>query len=173
LAGYDFSLSEFKLSFDFLVGYWYNIIIKSLMIKKSQKNKLEKIFFNQKFLTLIGLTVIILVTFPFAKNAIKQYEINKEISDFKREIGDLRNKNADLKNFVTYLESDQFAEEQARLNLNLKKPGEEKTVIRTEAGLNPASSSESNQIFNIPGKMKAEPAIAPSNPEKWLNYFFK
>ena len=74
-----------------------------------------------------------------AKNVIKQYRINKEIKSFKNEISSLGNKNNELKNFVSYLESDQFAEEQARLKLNLKKPGEELTVIKT--GANDGSSS--------------------------------
>lgn len=144
------------------------------MIRRGKKNNFEKIFFNQKFLTLLGLTAIILISFPFAKNSVKQYKINKEISDFKKEIIALQNKNGDLKNFVSYLESDQFLEERARLDLNLKKSGEELTVIKTEAGdLNLASSSEGDSIFNIPGREKEEPSAELANPKKWLNYFFK
>lgn len=144
------------------------------MINKGKKNRLERIFFNPKFLTLIGLIVIILISFPFAKNAAKQYKINQEISDYKKDITSLQNKNADLKNFVSYLESDQFTEEQARLKLNLKKPGEDVTIIKTDGnGPQLASSSAGDQIFNIPGREKAEPSLVISNPRKWLNYFFK
>lgn len=144
------------------------------MVTKGKKNKLERIFFNPKFLTLIGLIVIILISFPFAKNAAKQYKINQEISDYKKEIAGLQNKGKDLKNFVSYLESDQFTEEQARLKLNLKKPGEVVTIIKTDgSGPQLASSSEGDPIFNIPGREKAEPSSEPSNPRKWLNYFFK
>ena len=144
------------------------------MVNRGKKNNFEKIFSNQKFFTLVGLIIIILISFPFAKNAIKQHKINKEINDFKKEIVNLQNKNTDLKKFVSYLESDQFAEEQARLNLNLKKSGEELTVIKIDAlGLNLASSSASDQIFNIPGREKVEPIPEISNPKKWLNYFFR
>ena len=144
------------------------------MVNKGKRNIFEKIFFNQKFLTLVGLIVIVLISWPFAKNAVKQHKINKEISDYKEEIADLQNKSLDLKNFVAYLESDQFAEEQARLNLNLKKSGEELTVIKTEVnGAELASSSEGDPIFNIPGRKKAEASPAASNPKKWLDYFFK
>lgn len=144
------------------------------MVNKNKKNKFEKIFFNQLFLAIIGLTAIVLISFPFAKNAIKQYRINKEISDFKQEIADLQNKNADLKNFVSYLESDQFAEEQARLNLNLKKSGEELTIIKNDAnGSALTSATPGNPIFNIPGYKKEELKQEASNPEKWFSYFFK
>jgi predicted nucleic acid-binding Zn-ribbon protein len=118
--------------------------------------------------------IIILIGFPFAKNAIKQHKINQEISDYKKEITSLQNKSLDLKKFVSYLESDQFAEEQARLSLNLKKSGEELTVIKNSPGdLSATSSSGAKQIFDIPGYRKEAEKPESSNPRKWLNYFFK
>ena len=143
------------------------------MMNRRKNNYFEKIFFNQKFLTLLGLIVIILISFPFAKNTLKQYRINKEINQLKKEISDLQNKNVDLKNFVSYLESDQFAEEQARLNLGLKKPGEELTVIKTTSDAVPTGTSSGSTIFNIPGYENAKPEAKQSNPKKWLNYYFK
>jgi len=144
------------------------------MINQGKKSGLARIFFNQKFLTLVGLAVVVLVGWPFTKNAIKQYKINKEINDFKQEIAALQNKGVALKDFVSSLESDQFVEEYARLNLNLKKPGEEKTVIKIDDnGLSQASSSIGDQIFDIPGKAKAVPDSEISNPQKWFNYFFR
>ena len=138
-----------------------------------KNNYFKKIFFNQKFLAWLGLSVIILISFPFAKSTLKQYRINKEISELKKEIGALQNKNIDLKNFVSYLASDQFAEEQARLNLGLKKPGEELTVIKMAASDTLAATSSGATIFNIPGYEKNRPVVKQSNPKKWLNYFFK
>lgn len=141
------------------------------MINWRKNNYFEK--FNQKFLTLLGLAAIVLISFPLAKSMVKQYRINKEISGLKKEIGNLQNKNADLKNFVSYLESDQFAEEQARLNLGLKKPGEELTVIKPATGEVSAATSSGATIFSIPGYEKARPEAKQSNLRKWLNYFFK
>lgn len=140
------------------------------MINRRKNNYFEK--FNQKFLTLLGLAAIILISFPFAKSMLKQYQVNKEISELKKEIFSLQNKNIDLKNFVSYLESEQFAEEQARLNLGLKKPGEELTVIKMAAGDTSAAAFSGATIFNIPGYEKARPEAKKSNPRKWLNYFF-
>jgi cell division protein FtsL len=143
------------------------------MINRRKNNYFEKIFFNQKFLALLGLIIMILISFPFVKNTLKQYRINKEIGELKQEISDLQNKNVDLKNFVSYLESDQFAEEQARLNLGLKKPGEEVMVIKTDNNKASTSTSTSSTMFNIPGYEKAKPEVKQSNPEKWFNYFLK
>jgi len=144
------------------------------MVNKKKEKNFKKIFFNQKFITLVGLTVIFLISLPFIRNAVKQYKINQEINDLKKEISSLQNKNVDLKNFVSYLESEQFAEEQARLNLNLKKPGEELTVIKygSENSSAIGTSSASGQIFDIPGYDKEKPKRELNNPEKWVNHFF-
>lgn len=165
MARPSLSLFEFKLCIASLASYWYNSIV--YMKVKRQNNYFEKIFFNQKFLTLLGLAAVILISFPLAKNKLKQYRINREVSGLKKEIAALENKNEDLKNFVAYLESDQFAEEQARLNLGLKKPGEELTVIKPVG-----AASSAVPIFNIPGYTKIKPEVKTSNPKKWLNYFF-
>lgn len=143
------------------------------MMNRREKNNFRKIFFNQKFLTLLGLAAIILISFPFAKNFLKQYRINKEISALKREIADLQDKNVDLKKFVSYLGSDQFVEEQARLNLGLKKPGEELIVIKPVSEEASSGTSSESTIFNIKGNANAKPAVKKSNPKKWLGYFFK
>lgn len=142
-------------------------------MKRSGENVFKKIFFSQKFIALAGLAVVVLIGLPLAKNAAKQYRINKEISGLKKEINGLENKNVDLQNFVSYLRSDQFAEEQARLNLNLKKTGEELTVIKFSAD-SPARSSltDGNPIFNIPGYNRGKNKPDDPNPKKWIDYFF-
>jgi cell division protein FtsL len=143
------------------------------MINRRKNNYFEKIFFNQKSLAFLGLIVIILISFPFAKNTLKQYRVNKEISELKQEISDLQNKNNGLKDLVSYWGSDQFAEEQARSSLDLIKPGEKKIVIIPATGDTLASTSSSTTMFNITGYEKAKPEVKQSNPKKWLNYFLK
>lgn len=171
MAGYDFGLLEFESCFDILADYWYNNDVKFNMVNRGRRNNFKKIFFNQKFLSLVGLTVIILISFPLVKNAAKQHRINKEIGDFRKEIASLENKNIDLRNFISYLESDQFAEEQARLNLNLKKSGEELAVIKIGDNGQARASSSGGLTFAASGKEESPREL--SNPRKWLNYFFK
>jgi len=92
----------------------------------------------------------------------------------EKEIANLENKNSNFKDLVSYLESNQFVEEQARLKLGLKKEGEDVAVIKNgldnkiENNLTATSSS----IFNIPGLDKANSVDPISNLQKWLKYFF-
>lgn len=141
------------------------------MVKTDKKYGHKNIFFSQKFLSLIGLAIIILISFPFAKNTLKQYRLNKEIDDYKKQIASLKNKGKELRNFITYLESDQFAEEQARLKLNLKKPGEEVLVIKNSALAEDATSSIGSIFFDEGKRFLGRAEL--SNPGKWLDYFFR
>ena len=78
------------------------------------------------------------------------------------------------------MNSDQFIEEQARENLNLKKDGEEVVVMRglngdaVGATANGGDNSDSadKSVFSVPGLEKAEARAEISNPKKWIKYFW-
>lgn len=76
------------------------------------------------------------------------------------EIERLEGGNSELKKLLSYLNSDQFAEAQARLNFGLKKPGEEVVVVKSN-----------DSLQGIIGSIDGEEKI--SNPSKWLKYFLK
>ena len=114
---------------------------------------------SQRFLAIIGLVFLVAIIFPLARTYSQRRLVEKEISDVKSQISEFENQNQQLKDLIAYLQSDQSLEEQARLNLNLKKPGEAVVVIegkssRTMAPQVTASSTES------------------SNLAKWWQYFF-
>ena len=132
------------------------------MIKR-QPNFINKILYNQKFLAFLGLVIIVLISFPLAKTVSQRYKIDQEIESLGSEISELENTNKDLNKLISYLESDQFVEEQARLNLGLKREGESVLVIKDSAELNKVSGTD--DIDNLNSKNL-------SNPQKWLNYFF-
>lgn len=114
---------------------------------------------SQSFLAIIGLGFLLLIIFPLAKTYSQKRLIEKEIDDVKQQISDFENKNSDLKDMIVYLQSDQSLEEQARLNLNLKKPGEEVVVIEDQA----VGLDNTNQEVDDSGT---------NNLKKWWRYFF-
>jgi len=128
---------------------------------KKKENFFHKIIFNNIFLSIIGLIVIVVISIPLAKNVSKQYEINNEVQNLKNEISDIEKKNSSLKDMLIYLESDQFAEEQARINLNYKKAGENLYVIIDE-----------NKSENIKPSFELNKNKKINNTIKWLNHFF-
>lgn len=134
---------------------------------------LKNIIFNQKFLAFLGLVILVLISIPLGANISKRNKINKEIKELEQEIKQVENKNKDLEKLINYLESEQFVEEQARLNFGLKKEGEEVAVIKGDGNTQTsASGSIKKNIFKIPGLEKNKPAKPPSNPQRWWKYFF-
>ena len=141
------------------------------MFRKSNKNFISRFLFNSKTFAFIGLVIIVLISIPLAKVTSQRYKVDQEIKELEQEIIDLEKKNIDLKEFIDYLESNQFIEEQARLQFGLKKESEEVAVIKI-------NGSEQN-IDQDKTEDKAAPATVGSdkkqtaNLQRWLKYFFK
>ena len=137
-------------------------MIKNCAMINRRGKFFSKIIYSPKFLALIGLGLVVLISFPLAKNVSKRYHLNKEIKELDKEIAEFESKNKDLKQLITYLESEQFVEEKARLNLGLKKEGEKVVEIKDDNSTTTASLREGEQ---------ADLGIF-SNLRQWWNYFF-
>jgi len=143
------------------------------MIKRNKKrNIFSSIIMHPLALTGYGLLILMLIAIPLYKNAKKQYNINKEIKELKKEIAGIEGKNTELRDLMEYLETDQFAEEQARLNLNLRKEGEAVAVIKDKDADSGANESAINNIYNIEGLSKEATVKEESNPRRWIRFFF-
>jgi len=125
---------------------------------KKSNSFFTNLFANQRFLAIIGLIFLVLIIFPLARTYSQKKMIEKQISDEQKQISDFESANQDLKEMITYLNSDQSLEEEARLNLNLKKSGEQVVVI------NDGSGQASTTSLIAPSKK--------SNLAKWRDYFF-
>lgn len=132
-----------------------------------KQNKKKNIFFGlfltPYFFTLVCLIILAAIILPVYKNALQRHEVDKEVLDLQKQIASLEAGNNDLKKLKVYLESDQFAEKEARLDLGLKMKGEQVAIIENIGvgemvdNLGQASSFEKNKN---------------SNPVKWWNHFF-
>ncbi|MFA5886733.1 MAG: septum formation initiator family protein [Patescibacteria group bacterium] len=115
---------------------------------------------SQRFLAMIGLIFLVAIMFPLARTYSQRLLVEKEIKDVEQQISESEKKNQELRDLVLYLQSEQSLEEQARLNLNLKKPGEAVIVIDNKK--NQASDLNDSATNDI-----------SSNLLKWWRYFFK
>jgi len=121
---------------------------------------LYRFFNSQRFLAIVGLVFLILVALPLARTYSQKKILEKELSGIRAEIGQFEKESSDLEEMIKYLNSDQSLEAQARLNLNLKKPGETVVVIEKEENkkIQENSSLDNYQRGN--------------NLQKWWTYFF-
>ena len=134
---------------------------------KIKKNFWRRFFLNDKFLAVIGLILLVLISIPLANNLKERRLVNRQIIELENEINSIEGKNSDLQKLIKYLGSDQYAEEQARLKMGLRKEGEQVAIIKEISGRT-ASENDPN-----PQAATAKYAAQNSgNPVKWWRYFF-
>ena len=129
--------------------------------QEKQHGTIYRFFTSQRFLAIVGLVFLILIAFPLARTYSQKKILEKELADIKAEIEQCdKEEIGNLEEMIKYLNSEQSVEAQARLNLNLKKPGE--TVVVIEKEENKLSQEEVNSKHQAP----------ESNLLKWWQYFF-
>jgi len=123
----------------------------------------KKSFFTDlifsKFFLILGVILFLSVLFVLAKGTIKNYQVDSNIKDLQNQISHLEGQNQEFSQLLDYLKSDTFVEQEAKLKLGYKKPGENLVIIPQDQLVN-APASENNKIETF-------------NPARWWNYFFK
>ena len=113
----------------------------------------------------MGFVILIFIGNSLSRNFDQHYIINEEIEDLEKEIEKTRNKNINLEKMIGYLESDQFTQEQARVNFGLKEEGESVAVIKIDNELSSYSDVIPEELMPTPEEK--------ANVGKWREYFFR
>jgi cell division protein FtsB len=129
-----------------------------MSLRRKIKKILPDLFFSKFFLVFCAFFLLAILV-GLAKGTIKNYKMNSEIQDLQGEINRLDKQNQEFGQLIEYLKSESFIEQEGKLKLGLKKPGEQLVII-----------PQDNAIFN-PEQNKDK--IERANPVKWWSYFFK
>jgi len=101
------------------------------------------------------------VGFGIVKSLVKRAEIEREIQALQNEISKNQLQAEKLSQLIEYLNTEEFREKEARLQLGLRKPGESVVVVPNTAEADEASISDLNKTSeNL------------SNWQRWLKYLF-
>ena len=130
------------------------------------KEKKSFSWFSSKWSYGIICSVAIVVVISFFKELSRSHEINKEIANLQAQIVDIENENIETKDFVEYLKTNTYFEEQARRKLGLQEPGEKMLVINKD-------QLDENPYLNSETLVTNNNIQLQSNPEKWFKYFFQ
>jgi len=112
---------------------------------------------------IINLIVLFLVVLSFGREFVRNYEIDKEIKGLEERAAMLESENQQILQLAERLKTDDYLEEEGRMRLGLKKPGENVVVV-----------SEPEDL-TVPIQAPSEPSKEDrkiSNPRLWLEYFF-
>jgi len=129
------------------------------------KNKKEKGFWLPRVVLFLGFVVIALISFAIFKENYRKRQIQQEISSLQKEMERIQKDNVNLSDKLAYLGSSDYQEKEAKDKLNMQRPGEAAVVIQPEqVKTKEVAGAEVN---------RQEIIVKISNPEKWLDYFFK
>lgn len=126
------------------------------------KDPISTRLLRSKSFIIILVVLVGLVGYGFARKIIQAYEIEREITDLKANIIELETQNFDTSKLIQKLQNQFYIEQEARIKLGLKKPGESVVVIQGDL---PASNPKPDEQ-----KIKHENI---NNPALWWDHFFK
>lgn len=141
---------------------------------QSGKIFIKKLFSSKAFLFLISLILIALVT-SLGRESYRKYLLVKEINQLKADIEQMEGKSQQLANLMEYFKEESYLEKEARLKLNLKKPGEEVVILSERSNADPEVSLTSEQGAEEQkdiGANSIENNKETTNYWKWWEYFF-
>ena len=119
-----------------------------------------KNFFSSRLFMLVSSIIAIIAVFGYGRAYYQDYLVTQEIQNLQDQAKKLEVKKLELLEVLKYVKSDSFAEEKARTELNMVKPGEQVLVAPKTAGAD--NRQENNGMVgwsNI------------SNYKKWWQYF--
>lgn len=125
----------------------------------------------RRWVTVAGIVLLALVAYPLAQKIEHKRALEREIASLEAEAQRIESANQELEDMLAYLQGDAFAEREARLRLNMKKPGEQVVVVEGQ-NATVAGVQDSNSIFRIKGLEQAPPPKKVTNRERWWRYFF-
>jgi len=136
----------------------YSNIPNSAGVAGQGKQSLHGRIMNSNLFTVLLVALFIVSVIRVTKEVTLRYEINKEIEELQSQMQQLNTKTEDMQDLIAYLKSDDYVEKQARLQLNLSKPGERQVNIKG---------------IKVTSDVAAESTGSESNFSKWFNYFFE
>jgi cell division protein FtsB len=138
----------------------------------SHKNFIKRLFGSKVFLFLISLILITLAV-NVGRESYRKYQLTQEINRLKLEIERIEGKNEQLANLMEYFKEESYLEKEARLKLNLKKPGEKVVILSKESASDiDAEVSEGGDVLSENDMVNNLNNPETANYWKWWEYFF-
>jgi len=116
---------------------------------------------------LLLIAVFVFAIYSNVRLAIRNYELRGAVESAKEEVESLRQRNEKLKLLLTFYETPEYQEVEAKRRLGLKRPDETAIIV---SGLPANSLAETLEDFVYREPVPEQPR-QETNIEKWLKYF--
>jgi len=145
------------------------------MPQQDQHKKFIRKMLSSKVFLFFVFVILIVLTINLAQESYRKYQLKKEISELKLEIDRLEGNKDQLSNLMEYFKNDSYLEQEARVKLNLKKPGEKVVILSRDSVTDDnvkVSQSGALEIGNQEIELE-DINLETANYWKWWEYFFK
>lgn len=96
----------------------------------------------------LAMVLVAILAIGTTKQLIKKHQLNKELAQLQEAANSIKQENLELENFLTYVQSSTFTEEQARLQFGLAAPGEKLAVIPQVAGISDDTDDDNSSSID-------------------------
>ena len=128
----------------------------------------SKFYLSRISLAIIGACVLFfLLSLSTGRQTYQAWQIDHEIQGLQEQVATLEGNKSELLNSIQRLQTTDEIDKQARAQLGLRKPGERVIVLPEDA-----VKGFSNTRIDAAGTADTNVTPQPSNPKKWLRYFF-
>lgn len=131
---------------------------------KSDKNKSGFFYKSGVF---IGGLILIFISIATIKESYKKRQVQREIDQMKQEADMIEKDNLNLSDKLSYLESRDFQEKEAKDKLSLQSPDENMVIVKQNSSFQSQAPDQEDASNNKKVTVKI------SNMQKWWNYFFQ
>jgi len=128
---------------------------------KKQKQSALRRFFGSRLFLILALVCAILIAFGYARAYYQDYKVRQEITALQDDVKRLEHKKLESMEILKYVTSQAFVEEKARTELNMKKPGENVMIVKSQVEIENKGMEEPVEKYTL------------NNPIKWWYYFTK
>lgn len=128
--------------------------------------------FHARWFYIVNVLLILVVGFSFAREMIHSRDIAKQIQSLQKQSQSLQTQHLAIGDLKSAVQTESYAEREARLKLGLKKPGESLIILRNEQ-TKTATSAESEKGQRALEVLQSNVTQKPlANSSKWWYYFF-
>ncbi len=138
------------------------------MKKQSEQSAFSKLL-HARYVVAVEIIVIVILAVAIGKEMLHKYQVQHEIDQLQAQADELHNSNTELQSLIAYFESDAYAEEQARLQLNMQKPGESVVTV-LGADTDTPSGAGGDALAYGGGSQTGDQR---TNPQRWWDHFFQ
>lgn len=128
--------------------------------------------FRARWFYLVNILFIAIVGFSFVREIVRGHTIRTQIEVLEKQSESLQAQHLAIQELKNAVQTETFVEQEARLKLGLKKPGESVVILKNTDTPDAANGALRNTPAPAAGDTIGSEEKTLANSKKWWYYFF-